>query len=79
MNMLAAGKVLLLGAALILGGALSASAADLGGDLNDAPAMAPMPAPSAGWYLRADGGYNWFASPSVVISRLCISSFPSRL
>jgi opacity protein-like surface antigen len=60
-----AGKVLLLGAAFVLGSALSASAADLGGDLNDAPAMAPMPAPSAGWYLRADGGYNWFTTPGV--------------
>lgn len=60
-----AGKVLLLGAAFVLGGALSASAADLGGDLSDAPAMAPMPAPSAGWYLRADGGYNWFTTPGV--------------
>jgi opacity protein-like surface antigen len=60
-----AGKVLLLGAALVLGSALSASAADLGGSLNEAPAMAPMPAPSAGWYLRADGGYNWYQNPSI--------------
>lgn len=58
-------KVLLLGAALVLGSALSASAADLGGNLNDAPTMAPMPAPSAGWYARVDGGYTLFADPTI--------------
>jgi opacity protein-like surface antigen len=63
--MLNAGKVLLLGAALVFGGALSASAADLTRGLKDAPTLAPMPAPSAGWYLRVDGGYNWYQNPSI--------------
>jgi opacity protein-like surface antigen len=59
-------KVLALGAALVLGGALDASAADLyGGSLKDALAMAPMPAPSAGWYARIDGGYNWYTNPTI--------------
>ncbi|HEY8129415.1 MAG TPA: outer membrane beta-barrel protein [Hyphomicrobium sp.] len=57
-------NVLLLGAALVLGSALGASAADLGnGSLKDAPVMEPMPAASAGWYARVDGGYNWFMTP----------------
>jgi opacity protein-like surface antigen len=64
--MFSARKVLLLGAAFVLGSALSASAADLyGGSIKDAPEMAPMPAASAGWYLRVDGGYNWFTTPGV--------------
>ena len=25
--------------------------------------MEPMPAASAGWYARVDGGYNWFVTP----------------
>jgi opacity protein-like surface antigen len=58
-------KVLLLGAALVLGSALNASAADLGGNLNEAPQMAPMPAPSAGWYARVDGGYTLFTDPTI--------------
>ncbi|MBS0239790.1 MAG: porin family protein [Proteobacteria bacterium] len=63
--MLIARKVLL-SAALVLGSALAASAADLGGtSLKDAPVMEAMPAASPGWYARVDGGYNWFMSPSV--------------
>jgi opacity protein-like surface antigen len=63
--MFSARKVLL-GAVFVLGSALSASAADLyGGSIKDAPEMAPMPAASAGWYLRVDGGYNWFNTPGV--------------
>jgi opacity protein-like surface antigen len=63
-------KVLLLGAAIVLGSALSASAADLyGGSLKDAPAMAPMPAASAGWYARIDGGYNWYQNPSIELDQ----------
>ncbi len=58
-------NVLLLSAAFVLGSGLGASAADLGEvSLKDAPVM-EMPAPSAGWYARVDGGYNWFMSPSV--------------
>lgn len=61
--MLIARKVLL-SAALVLGSALAASAADLGGtSLKDAPVMEAMPAASPGWYIRADGGYNWFTTP----------------
>lgn len=63
-------KVLILSAALVLGSALGASAADLyGGGLKDAPVMAPMPAPSAGWYARVDGGYNWLREPDVEIDQ----------
>jgi opacity protein-like surface antigen len=63
--MLFARKVLVLSAAFVLGGALGASAADLGQvSLRDAPVMEPMPAASSGWYARVDGGYNWFTSPS---------------
>src|SRR4051812_2635221 len=58
-------KVLGLSAALVLASAVTASAADLYGGLKDAPAMAPMPAPSAGWYARIDGGYNWYMNPSI--------------
>jgi opacity protein-like surface antigen len=62
-------NVILLSAALVLGSALGASAADLGdGNLKDAPVMEPMPAASAGWYARVDGGYNWFTSPSLSFS-----------
>ena len=62
-------KVLLLSAALVLGSALGASAADLGygGSLKDAPTMAPMPAASTGWYARIDGGYNWTTQPDVYV------------
>ena len=63
--MLSTRKVLLISAALILGGTQGALAADLygGSGLKDAPVMAPMPAASAGWYIRADGGYNWYTNP----------------
>ncbi|SFV27907.1 outer membrane protein [Hyphomicrobium facile] len=62
-------NVLVVSAALVLGSALGASAADLGGtSLKDAPIMEAMPAASAGWYIRADGGYNWFTTPSVSFS-----------
>ncbi len=65
-------KTLLLSAALVLGSALGASAADLyGGGLKDAPVMAPMPAPSAGWYARIDGGYSWYTNPSITIEDEC--------
>jgi opacity protein-like surface antigen len=61
-------KTFILSAALVLGSALGASAADLyGGGLKDAPTMAAMPAPSAGWYVRADGGYNWYTDPSITL------------
>jgi opacity protein-like surface antigen len=64
--MLSLRKALFVSATLILGGASAASAADLyGGGLKDAPAMAPMPAPSAGWYARVDGGYNWYTNPNI--------------
>ncbi len=64
-HMLFTRNVLLLSAAFVLGSGLGASAADLGEvSLKDAPVM-EMPAPSAGWYARVDGGYNWFMSPSV--------------
>jgi opacity protein-like surface antigen len=59
---------LFISAALILGAAPAATAADLyGGGLKDAPAMAPMPAPSAGWYLRVDGGYAWYTNPDIEV------------
>ena len=62
-------RKVLLSAALVLGSALTASAADLGEyGLKDAPIMEPMPRASAGWYIRADGGYNWFGSPSMSFS-----------
>lgn len=59
-----------LSAALLFGGAISASAADLGEpDLNTAPAMAPMPQQFTWkWYLRADGGYTWYPTPSMSFS-----------
>ncbi|HML29747.1 MAG TPA: porin family protein, partial [Hyphomicrobium sp.] len=56
----------LFSAALIFGGAVSASAADLGTpDLDAAPTMAPMPAFTYKWYLRADGGYTWYPTPGM--------------
>ena len=69
-------KVLLLSAALVLGGALGASAADLGygGSLKDAPVMAPMPAPSAGWYARIDGGYSWNRVGDVAVTGFNVSN-----
>ena len=64
--MLNARKVLFLGAALVLGSALSASAADLGG-LKDEPEMAPAPTGPSGWYARVDGGYAWYNKPGVSV------------
>ncbi|MBA2127078.1 porin family protein [Hyphomicrobium methylovorum] len=58
-------KLVLLSAAFLLGGAVVATAADLGGGIQDAPEMAPMPAASAGWYVRVDGGYNWYTNPDI--------------
>lgn len=59
-----------LSAALLFGGAISASAADLGTpDLNTAPTMAPMPQQFTWkWYLRADGGYTWYPTPGMSFS-----------
>ncbi|HVX36512.1 MAG TPA: outer membrane beta-barrel protein [Hyphomicrobium sp.] len=64
--MLNARKVLFLSAALVLGSALSASAADLGG-LKDEPEMAPAPTGPSGWYARVDGGYAWYNKPGVSV------------
>lgn len=61
-------KVLILGAALVLGSALSASAADLGG-LKDEPVAEPVATGSSGWYIRADGGYAWYANPSIELDQ----------
>jgi opacity protein-like surface antigen len=77
--MLSTRKSLLVAAALVLGGP-AASAADLGGDygygtsLKDAPYMAPMPAPSRGWYVRVDGGYNWYTNPGFNVEGCCVAS-----
>lgn len=58
-----------LGAALVFGGALGASAADLGSpDLGTAPTMAPMPQFTWKWYIRADGGYTWYPTPGMTFS-----------
>ena len=61
---------ILLSAVLLLGSALGASAADLysGGSYKDAPTMGPMPAPSAGWYVRVDGGYDFSMNPTVEVA-----------
>lgn len=67
--MFLARKVTFLSAALILGSAAGASAADLGSpDLNTAPTMAPMPAYTYKWYLRGDGGYSWYPTPDMGFS-----------
>jgi opacity protein-like surface antigen len=75
--MLSTRKALLVAAALVLG-APAASAADLGGgygtSLKDAPYMAPMPAPSRGWYVRVDGGYNWYTNPGFEVEGCCTAS-----
>ncbi len=58
--------VLTLGAALVLGSGLGASAADLyGGSMKDGPVMAPMAAPGPSMYVRIDGGRSWFDTPSI--------------
>lgn len=64
--MLNARKALFLGAALVLGSALSASAADLGG-LKDEPVAAPAATGPSGWYIRADGGYAWYDNPGITV------------
>jgi opacity protein-like surface antigen len=58
-------KAPLLGAALVLGSAFGASAADLGDvSLQDAPTMPAMPSGYTWkWYVRADGGYTWYPGP----------------
>jgi opacity protein-like surface antigen len=74
--MLSTRKILLISAALILGGTQGALAADLygGSSLKDAPVMAPMPAASAGWYIRADGGYNWYTNPNLSVDGFTIEN-----
>lgn len=57
-------KFLILSAAFVLGSALSASAADLGG-LKDEPVAAPVATGPSGWYARIDGGYTWYDKPGV--------------
>ena len=59
---------LLLGAALVLGSAQGALAADLGsygGSIKDGPMMAPMEAPRPSVYFRIDGGYSTFDDPTM--------------
>ena len=57
---------ILLGAALVLGSAQGASAADLyGGSLKDGPMAAPMAASSPSWYVRVDGSYAKFDRPAI--------------
>ncbi|MBS0232975.1 MAG: porin family protein [Proteobacteria bacterium] len=66
--MFLARKVPFLSAALVVGSAVGASAADLGSpDLNTAPALAPTPAFTYKWYLRADGGYSWYPTPDMTL------------
>ena len=68
-------KAILVGAALVLGSAQGVLAADLyGGGIKDAPAMAAMPAPSAGWYVRVDGGYNLFDDATVTVEGFTTSN-----
>jgi opacity protein-like surface antigen len=62
--MLNAHKVWILGAAFVLGSALSASAADLGG-LKDEPVMETVATGPSGWYARIDGGYSWYNRPGI--------------
>jgi opacity protein-like surface antigen len=62
---------LLLGAALVLGSAQGALAADLGsygGSMKDGPMMAPMEAPRPSVYFRIDGGYGSFDDPTMTES-----------
>ncbi len=64
--MLLARKVPYLSAALVLGGAVGASAADLGSpDLDTAPTMAMPSTYKWKWYLRADGDYSWYPTPGI--------------
>lgn len=55
---------LLLGVAIVVASAGGASAADLGGGLKDVPVAVPVQAPRS-WYLRADGGYSFYDTPSI--------------
>lgn len=58
-----------LSAALVVGTSVGVSAADLGEpNLDTAPTMAPMPAFTYKWYLRADGGYTWYPTPGDSVS-----------
>ena len=57
---------LLIGAALVLGSAQGALAADLyGGSLKDGPMIAPMAQATASWYIRVDGNHGRFDDPAV--------------
>ncbi len=57
-----------LSAALILGSAVGASAADLGQpDLDTAPTMTMPSGYTWKWYLRADGGYTWYPAPGTTL------------
>ncbi len=66
--MISFGRTLLLGAALVVGSAAGASAADLGhhgGGLKDY-GYTPQMAASPSWYLRIDGGYAKHDRPYMV-------------
>ena len=60
---------LLLSAALVLGTAECALAADLGnyggGSMKDGAVAMPMQSSGPSWYVRADGGYSVFDDPSM--------------
>ncbi len=59
---------LLLGAALAIGSAQGALAADLGsygGSMKDAPMAMPYAASGPSWYARIDGGYSSYDDPTV--------------
>lgn len=57
---------LFLGAALVLGSAQGALAADLyGGSMKDGPMIAPRAQSTASWYLRVDGMHGAFDDPAV--------------
>lgn len=62
--------LLVIGAALVLGNASGASAADLGnyggGSIKDGPYVESY-APSPAWYFRVDGGYAAYDADSVFI------------
>ena len=59
----------LISAALVLGSAQGALAADLGnyggGSIKDAPMAMPYAASGPSWYIRADGGYSTFDDPTM--------------
>ncbi len=62
-------RAVLLSAALVLGTAAGAAAADLGnyggGSMKDGPMAMPMQSYGPSWYVRADGGYSVFDEPSM--------------